>query len=85
MKRELLLLLVYVDDILIFYRNENDLNFIRKDLLQELDMKDLETAYYCLGIEITRRIDYIAISQSSYISIKLHLNQATSEKSYVSG
>lgn len=62
-----LLILTYVDDILIFYRNKRDLNTIRKGLLQKFDVKDLGAARYCLGIEITRSEDQITISQSNYI------------------
>lgn len=56
-----------MDDILIFYRNEEDFNAIRKSLLQEFETKDLGTASYCLGIEITRSEGRITISQSGYI------------------
>lgn len=62
-----LLVLIYVDDILIFHRNENDLNVIRKGLLQEFEVKDLGTACYCLGIENARNGDQITLSQSGYI------------------
>lgn len=62
-----LLVLIYVDDILIFYRNEKDLNVIRKGLLQEFEVKDLGAARYCLGIEISRNRDQITLSQSGYV------------------
>lgn len=60
-----LLVLIYVN-ILIFYRNEKDLNVIRKDLLQEFEVRDLETVRYCLRIEIARNRDRITLS------IRLH-------------
>lgn len=59
--------MVYVDDILTFYRNETDLNLFRKGLLQEFKVRDLGIARFCLGIEITRNKDRIIISQSGYI------------------
>lgn len=64
---EPLLILIYVDDILKFYHNKKDINVIRKGLLQEFEVRDLGAARYCLGIEITRSGDQIAISQSNYI------------------
>jgi len=62
-----LFVLVYVDDILIFYQNKRDLNNICEGLLQDFNIKDLGEARYCLGIEIARRDDQITISQSGYI------------------
>jgi len=65
-KEKTLFVLVYVDDILIFYRSKRDLDNICKGLLQDFDIKDLGEARYCLGIEITRGDNGITISQSGY-------------------
>jgi len=62
-----LFVLVYVDDILIFYQIKKDLNNICKGLLQNFDIKDLGEVCYCLGIEITRKNNQITIFQSGYI------------------
>jgi len=66
-KGKTLFVLVYVDDILIFYQNKKDLNNICEGLLQDFNIKNLGEARYCLGIEITRRNNKITISQSGYI------------------
>lgn len=66
-----LMVLIYVDDILVFYRNKKNFNAIRKGLLQEFKVRDLGTARYCLGIEITKGNDQITISQSGYIREQL--------------
>lgn len=74
MKREgeLLLVLIYVDDVLVAYRQTSNLNYIRNGLIEKFDIKDLGSAKYCLGIEITQTEEYIAISQSGYIREIIH-------------
>lgn len=64
---EPLLVLIYVDDILIFHRSEADFNTIYKGLSQEFEVRDIGTARYCLGIEFTRSKNQVTISQSGYI------------------
>jgi len=65
-KGKTLFVLVYVDNILIFYQNKKDLNNVCESLLQDFNIiKDLGEARYCLGI--ARRNNQITISQSGYI------------------
>ena len=42
--------LIYVDDPLVFYRNKTDFKTICKGLLQKIELKDLWSAHYYLGI-----------------------------------
>lgn len=65
---EILLALVYVDDILIAYRRNTDLKFLLEGLQKNFDVKDLGEAHYSLGIEIERGKDYIKVSQTGYIN-----------------
>jgi len=65
---EILLALVYVDDILIAYRRNADLKFLLEGLQKNFDVKDLGEAHYSLGIEIERGKDYIKVSQTGYIN-----------------
>jgi hypothetical protein len=44
-------LILYVDDLLIFSKNVNDI--VKKKLFGEFDMKDLGEMLYCLGMQIT--------------------------------
>lgn len=64
---ELLLVLIYVDDVLIANREISDLNDIKHGLMKKFEIKDLGTAQYCLGIEISRRKERITTSQAGYI------------------
>lgn len=64
----ILLALVYVDDILVAYHHDADLQYLQKGLQEDFDVKDLDEARYSLGIEIERGKDYIKISQTGYIN-----------------
>lgn len=59
---------IYVDDFLIFYKNIDDLNKIKFLLNQSFKMKDLGPAKCCLGIRITQGDGYIELDQEQYIS-----------------
>lgn len=65
---EILLALVYMDDILIAYRRNANLKFLLEGLQKNFDIKDLGEAHYSLGIEIKRGKDYIKLSQTGYIN-----------------
>jgi transposase InsO family protein len=62
-----LILAVYVDDFLIFYKDEKMLKNIKKYLCENFLMKDLGTAKSCLGIKITQKDFNITLDQSRYI------------------
>lgn len=58
---------VYVDDHLIFYRHECDLNKVREQLHTHFRMKDIGEAKCCLGIGINQGANFIELDQSRYI------------------
>lgn len=66
-KEELTFVLIYVDDILIVYKNKNKEKFIKSKLSEAFEIKDLGPAKFCLGIEIRQEEDTICLSQSGYI------------------
>lgn len=66
-ENNLIILLVYVDDILIAGNNIDKINEIKDKLKDEFDIKDLGEAKFCLGIEIVRKEDNITLIQEIYI------------------
>lgn len=62
-----LLIAVYVDDFLIFYKNENELNELKLFLNSKLKMKEIGEAKECIGIHINKTHDVIELSQQKYI------------------
>lgn len=66
--RELkIIIAIYVDDFLIFYKDVNDLNKLRNFLNEIFKMKDLGAAQSCLGIRIRQTENSIEMDQSAYI------------------
>lgn len=61
-----LIIAIYVDDFLIFYKNEEKLNNIKKLLSKKFRMKDIGVAKGCLGIRIDQAKDGINIDQQNY-------------------
>ena len=49
---EYIYLLLYVDDMLIVFKNRSAIKKLKKDLFSEFEMKDLGEAKKVLGIEI---------------------------------
>lgn len=66
-KNKNIILAIYVDDFLIFYRSTNNLGILKQYLNRRFMMKDLGTAQRCLGMRITQHENGIAIDQSMYI------------------
>lgn len=62
-----IIIAIYVDDFLIFYRHINDLNQTKDFLHSVFKMKDLGEARSCLGMKIHQHNDGIDIDQSTYI------------------
>lgn len=62
-----LLIAVYVDDLLIFYKHEEELNDLKKYLNRSLKIKDIGIARECIGIRITKTDGCIALDQQNYI------------------
>ena len=60
-------LLTNVDDILIFAKNESELDQIKTKLNEWFRMKDLGEVKYYLGIEFNVEHDTITMSQSKYV------------------
>lgn len=63
-----LFLAIYVDDILIFWQDENVLHELKKKLSQSFKMKDLGEAQGCIGMKITQKADGIELDQIKYIN-----------------
>ncbi|KAG5674318.1 hypothetical protein PVAND_004295 [Polypedilum vanderplanki] len=62
-----LIMAIYVDDLLIFYENEERLNELRSELKQNFKMKDIGIAKSCIGIRIHQSDDGIYLDQKVYI------------------
>lgn len=62
-----LMIAIYVDDFLIFFKEIDELNKLKEFLNKEFLMKDLGEAKSCLGIKITQGENYIEIDQIAYI------------------
>lgn len=65
---------LYVDDLLIFSSSPQALKQVKKQLYEELKMKDMGSASFILGIRIRRNADrtQLALDQSTYIRKFLH-------------
>ena len=59
-------LVVYVDDMLITGNNESYIASIKKELKKGFEMTNLGYLHYYLGIEVTQNPKYIFISQNKY-------------------
>lgn len=62
-----LIIAIYVDDFLIFYKDVNDLEKLKKDLCSSFKMKDMGEAKGCIGIRISQSSRGIALDQNTYI------------------
>lgn len=63
-----LIVAIYVDDILIFWKNEGVLNEVKSSLCNSFSMKDMGKAQGCVGIRITQTSQGIELDQSKYIN-----------------
>ena len=66
-RKTIVYLVVYVDDMLITESNESYIASIKKDLKRDFEMTDLRHLHYYLGIEVIQNSRYIFISQNKYI------------------
>lgn len=62
-----ILIAVYVDDFLIFYKCENELAKLKAFLNAKLMMKEIGDAVECIGIHIAKSNGRIELSQQKYI------------------
>jgi hypothetical protein len=60
-------LVLYVDNLFITGNNESYIAFIKKELNKVFEMIYLGHIYYYLGIEVVQNPKYIFISQKNYI------------------
>lgn len=67
----MLIIAVYVDDLLLFYDHEDDVNVIRKQLHQRFKMKDLGPVEHILGMRVIKGINGFSIDQEHYIDAVL--------------
>lgn len=61
------ILVIYVDDIVIFAKNACSMNEVKKLIMSKYEIKDLGAVSYLLGIKIERKNDCMALSQTKYI------------------
>lgn len=66
--KQLLLVVVYVDDILISSTDESWTHEIKIKLKNYFEIKDLGKASYCLGLEIKQDNEVMTITQTKYIN-----------------
>ncbi|KAK2577584.1 hypothetical protein KPH14_000901, partial [Odynerus spinipes] len=66
--KNLLLVIVYVDDTLIFSRSLDEIISTKTRLSERFELKDLGEVQYCLGIRFVKRKDEITLSQVGYIN-----------------
>ena len=64
---DILLVLVYVDDIIITGSNQNNVLKVISDMQATFALKDLGELNYFLGIEVTKNSTGLQLSQSKYI------------------
>lgn len=65
---ELLLIIVYVDDILVLSKRTEYIETFCKFLRKSFDINDLSEISHCLGIHFSRKRVRIKISQETYIA-----------------
>jgi len=63
----LLIVGLYVDDLVLAYKNEEKARKLKEDLMNRFEMKDLGKLGYILGMEITYLKDGLKISQQKYL------------------
>ena len=66
--RKVAALLVYVDNIIVTENDEREKHELKKKLVEEFEIKELEKLKYFLGIEVAYSIQGIFISQQKYVT-----------------
>ncbi|GEQ69929.1 hypothetical protein JCM33374_g3605 [Metschnikowia sp. JCM 33374] len=69
----LIVLALYVDDMLIFGKDESEISKVKQSLSSTFQMKDLGQANKFLGINVDIRSDYIKLYMADYIQDTLHV------------
>ena len=68
-KKELQIIVVYVDDLILLSKSSEQMQQLKEDLSHRFKMKDLGKLYYCLGISVTldESSQTIRLNQSRYL------------------
>lgn len=66
-KKFVVYLVVYVDDIMIIGNNDNYIAYIKREMHKFFDMPDLGLLHYYLRIEVDQQPEHIFISQKKYV------------------
>jgi hypothetical protein len=66
--KDVLIVSIYVDDILITGANDERIEVFKQDMLKEFEMSDLGEMHYFLGMEIKQKKDGIFLDQRRYAS-----------------
>lgn len=69
--RNMVIIAVYVDDILIFYKNKKERDTVKNELKRKFEMKDLGKIDSFLGMKVNRLKEEISVDQSDYINMVL--------------
>lgn len=69
---DVVILLLYADDIILTGSASYVIHQVIKSLTTTFDIKDLDDLHYFLGIEITKFVTCVFLSQSKYIQDLLH-------------
>lgn len=64
---EKVIIAVYVDDIIVFYKNDTSFELVKQDLQTYFSLKDLGELKYYLGLNVTRSDKKVIINQKTYI------------------
>jgi hypothetical protein len=63
---DIILLVIYVDDIIITSSEESAIKQIKSNMRKTFDMTDLGLLHYCLGVEVWKTGSNIFVSQTKY-------------------
>lgn len=77
---DVVILLLYVDDIILTGSTSYAIHQVIKSLTTKFDIKDLGDLHYFLGIEITKIVTCIFLSQSKYIQDLMHKSKMIESK-----
>lgn len=70
--REIVIIALYVDDIILFSSQKSlERDIVKEKLMSEFEMKDLGPAHQILGMRVCRNKEYITLDQSNYIQMVL--------------
>ena len=65
--REIAIIAVYVDDLIIITPNQHEMDEIKGRLSKAFKMKDMGSLHYCLGVNVEQSEEGIKLSQKQYI------------------